>query len=185
MCRVVSSTSSSSVSPRAMYPQSQLSTYVIRSPPREPLALARLLLVRFGASLARVPDEFQRGEGTRIQLCGRLVARVSGRRIDRELPGRQGRLLFAYLVVNRDRLASRDELSEALWPQELPTAPGLALSALLSKLRRLLPDEALEGRSVIRLELGPEARVDLEAARDGIHRAEALVGAGNWRAATG
>ena len=101
------------------------------------------------------------------------------------MPGRQGRLLFAYLVVNRDRLASRDELSEALWPLELPTAPGLALSALLSKLRRLLPDEALEGRSVIRLELGPEARVDLEAAREGIHRAEALVGAGNWRAATG
>jgi DNA-binding SARP family transcriptional activator len=110
---------------------------------------------------------------------------VAGRRIDRQLPGRQGRLLFAYLAVNRDRSVSREELVEALWPRELPSAPGLALSALLSKLRRLLPDGALDGRSVIRLELGREARVDLEAARDGIHRAEALVAAGNWHAATG
>jgi DNA-binding SARP family transcriptional activator len=124
-------------------------------------------------------------EATRIQLCGRFVARVAGRRIDHELPGRQGRLLFAYLAVNRDRSISREELAEALWPRELPTAPGLALSALLSKLRRLLPDGAIEGRSAIRLELGRDARVDLEAARDGIHRAEALVAAGNWRAATG
>jgi DNA-binding SARP family transcriptional activator len=132
-----------------------------------------------------VSDVLLSQEGTRIQLCGRLVARVAGRRIDRELPGRQGRLLFAYLAANRDRLVSREELAEALWPRELPSAPGLALSALLSKLRRLLPDGALEGRSAIRLELGRQARVDLEAARDGIHRAEALVAAGNWRAATG
>ena len=123
--------------------------------------------------------------GTRIQLCGRLVARVAGRRIDQELPGRQGRLLFAYLVVNRDRLAGREELAEALWPRDLPSAPDLALSALLSKLRRLLPEGALWGRSVIRLELGRDARVDLEAARDGIHRAEAQIAAGNWQAATG
>ena len=89
-------------------------------------------------------------EGTRIQLCGRFAARVAGRRIDRELPGRQGRLLFAYLVVNRDRVASRDELAEALWTRGLPSAPDMALSALLSKLRRLLPDGALESRSAIR-----------------------------------
>ena len=124
-------------------------------------------------------------ERTRIQLCGRFVARVAGRRIDRELPGRQGRLLFAYLAVNRDRVASRDELAEALWPRRLPSAPEMALSALLSKLRRLLPAGALEGRSAIRLELGRHARVDLEAARDGIHRAEMLIAAHDWYAAVG
>ena len=124
-------------------------------------------------------------EGTRIQLCGRFAARVAGRRIDRELPGRQGRLLFAYLAANRDRVASRDELAEALWPRGLPSAPDLALSALLSKLRRLLPDGALEGRSAIRLELGRHARVDVEAARDGIHRAEALIAARDWYASIG
>ncbi|MGZ6256623.1 MAG: AfsR/SARP family transcriptional regulator [Candidatus Limnocylindria bacterium] len=124
-------------------------------------------------------------EGTRIQLCGRFAARVAGRRIDRELPGRQGRLLFAYLAANRDRVASRDELAEALWPRGLPSAPDRALSALLSKLRRLLPDGALEGHSAIRLELGGHARVDLEAARDGIHRAEALIAARDWYASIG
>ena len=110
---------------------------------------------------------------------------MAGRRIDQELPGRQGRLLFAYLAVNRDRVASRDELAEALWPRGLPSAPDLALSALLSKLRRLLPDGALEGRSAIRLELGRYARVDVEAARDGIHRAEALIAARDWYASIG
>lgn len=124
-------------------------------------------------------------ERTRIQLCGRFVARVAGRRIEQDLPGRQGRLLFAYLAVNRDRVASRDELTEALWQRRLPSAPELALSALLSKLRRLLPDGAVEGRSQIRLELGRHARVDVESAREGIHRAEALIAAGNWYSAIG
>jgi DNA-binding SARP family transcriptional activator len=129
----------------------------------------------------RGPDR----DATRIQLCGHFVARIGGRRIEQELPGRQGRLLFAYLTVNRDRVASRDELAEALWPGGLPSAPGLALSALLSKLRRLLPDAALEGRSQIRLELGRRARVDIEAARDGIHRAEALIAVEDWYGAIG
>jgi DNA-binding SARP family transcriptional activator len=110
---------------------------------------------------------------------------VGGRRIEDELPGRQGRLLLAYLAVNRDRVASRDELAQALWPRGLPAAPEMALSALLSKLRRLLPDTALEGRSQLRLELGPGARVDVEAARDGIHRAEALIAAQDWYGSIG
>lgn len=129
----------------------------------------------------REPDR----RGTRIQLCGHFVARIGGLRIEQELPGRQGRLLFAYLTVNRDRVASRDELTQALWPDGLPSAPGLALSALLSKLRRLLPDGALEGRSQIRLELGRWAMVDLEAAREGIHRAEALTAVEDWYGAIG
>jgi DNA-binding SARP family transcriptional activator len=132
-----------------------------------------------------VSDGEPQREATRIQLCGSFVARVGGRRIDRELPGRQGRLLFAYLAVNRDRVATRDELAEALWPRGLPSAPERALSALLSKLRRLLPDGALGGRTEIRLELEPSARVDVEAARDGIHRAEALIAARDWYAAIG
>jgi pentatricopeptide repeat protein len=132
-----------------------------------------------------VADVQPQPEGTRIQLCGRFAARVAGRRIDGELPGRQGRLLFAYLVANRDRVASRDELAEALWPRGLPSAPDLALSALLSKLRRLLPEGALEGRGTVRLELERHARVDVEAARDGIHRAEALVAARDWYGSTG
>src|SRR5882757_3036610 len=63
----------------------------------------------------------------------------AGRRTPRgpaaRVPGRQGRLLFAYLVLNRHRLTSRDELVEALWPHELPTASEAGLNALISKLR--------------------------------------------------
>jgi DNA-binding SARP family transcriptional activator len=132
-----------------------------------------------------VSERQPRREATRIQLCGRFVARAGGRRIEGELPGRQGRVLFAYLALNRDRVASRAELAEAVWSRELPSAPDLALSALLSKLRRALPDGALEGRSQIRLELERGAIVDVDAARDGIHRAEALIAARDWYASIG
>jgi DNA-binding SARP family transcriptional activator len=122
---------------------------------------------------------------TRIQLCGQFVVRVEGRRIDRELPGRQGRLLFAYLVLNRDKPRSRDELIEAIWPRNLPSDPEGALSALISKLRRLLPDGWLEGRSDLRLVLPPDASIDVESAREAVHRAEALLDAHRWEDACG
>ena len=69
---------------------------------------------------------------TRIQLCGRFAARIDGRRVEQELPGRQGRLAFAYLVAHRYRPVTRDELIEALWG----TSGGSErLSPVLSKLR--------------------------------------------------
>ena len=40
---------------------------------------------------------------------------LQGRRLEDTLRGRQGRLLFAYLAINRDRPVRRDELAEALW----------------------------------------------------------------------
>ena len=39
----------------------------------------------------------------RIQICGALAVERDGERLDARLPGRQGRLLFTYLVVNRHR----------------------------------------------------------------------------------
>ena len=59
------------------------------------------------------------GSGSaRIHLCGRLVVEWDGERLERDLPGRQGRLLFAYLVLHRERPVRRDELIEALWSEE-------------------------------------------------------------------
>ncbi len=117
-------------------------------------------------------------ETTRIQLCGRLVAEVAGRRIDTELPGRQGRLLFVFLVVNRLRTAGRDELVEAVWP----AGRDGGLSPLLSKLRRLVE---LEGRSSVRIVLPADAWVDLDAAAEALHRAETAVARSDWTAAWG
>lgn len=122
---------------------------------------------------------------TRIHLCGRLTARVAGRRVEEALPGRQGRLLFAYLVLNRRRPLSRGELLDALWPEDAPAAAESALAALLAKLRRALGAQAIAGRHDIRLSLPEDAWVDVEAAADGLHRAESAVAQGDWVRAWG
>ena len=110
-------------------------------------------------------------ELVRIQICGLLVVERDGQRLDALLPGRQGRLLFAYLVVNRHRQVPRDELAEALWREPDPAAVDARLNPLLSKLRRVLGADSVDGRSALRLCL-PEVWVDLEAAAEAIHRAE-------------
>ena len=71
------------------------------------------------------------------------MVEAEGRALDAGLPGRQGRLLFAYLVLNRDRGCPRDELIDVLWPEGPPAAADSALSALLSKLRRALGEGVL------------------------------------------
>src|SRR5258708_6927107 len=110
---------------------------------------------------------------TRVQLCGPTVVERDGERLEGRLPGRQGRLLFAYLVLKRHRLSSRDELIEALWPRRHPAATETALNALVSKLRKILGPGVVDGRSSLRLRLDPDDRVDVEAAAEAVHRAEA------------
>lgn len=120
---------------------------------------------------------------TRIQLCGRLVVELAGRPVESELPGRQGRLLFAYLAANRSRRSTRPELVTALWPDGPPDAADASLAALLSKLRRVLGPGMLEGKAELRLVLSPEAWVDVEAAGVAVHRAESAVALGEWERA--
>ena len=122
---------------------------------------------------------------TRIQLCGPLVIERLGERLDDRLPGRQGRLLFAYLVLNRHRAAGRDELAEALWPDQLPSASQNGLNALISKLRKAVGSGVVDGRSSLRLQLGKGAWVDVEAAEEAVHRAESAVALGDWKRAWG
>lgn len=119
---------------------------------------------------------------TRIQLCGPLVARIDGERIDGRLPGRQGRLLFAYLVHERRSVSTRERLVDVLWGDVPPEAADSALSALLSKLRRCAP---VDGRRALRLQLSDDAWVDVEAAREALHRAEGAVARGDWAGAWG
>jgi DNA-binding SARP family transcriptional activator len=121
----------------------------------------------------------------RIQLCGPTVIERDGERLDGLLPGRQGRLLFAYLVCNRHRPTSRAELLEALWPRELPAAAQGGLSSLVSKLRKILGAADLEGRSSLQLRLHQHDRVDLEVAVSAVHRAESQVALEEWKRAWG
>jgi DNA-binding SARP family transcriptional activator len=117
---------------------------------------------------------------TRVQLCGRLALTWHGERIEGRLPARQGRLLFVHLAAHRDRPATRDELVEALWPGEAPPAAEATLRSLLSRLRRVLGSDAVTAEEQPRLVLPPDAFVDLEAAREGLHRAESAVAAGDF-----
>ena len=124
------------------------------------------------------------GPPLRVQVCGALAIERDGQRLDGLLPGRQGRLLFAYLVVNRHRPAPRDEVAEALWREPDPAAVDARLNPLLSKLRKALGADSVDGRSALRLCL-PDAWVDLEAAAEAIHRAESAVAQRDWARAWG
>lgn len=121
----------------------------------------------------------------RIYLTGELCVE-SGRLLIREqrLPRRQGRLAFAYLVSERHRAVTRDELAELLWPDGLPTAWEVAVSALVSKLRSLLAELGLERDAIAsafgcyQVKLPPGAWVDTEAALASVHEAEGALRAG-------
>lgn len=117
---------------------------------------------------------------TRIQLCGRLVVELNGRRVEDALPGPKGRLLFAYLVLNRDRRMSRGELLTAVYGEDASPEQHPSLSVLLSKMRSVIGHERLAGRAEIELVLPRDAFVDVEAAREALHRAESHIAAGEW-----
>ena len=125
------------------------------------------------------------GARTRIQLCGRFVLELDGRRREGELPSRQGRLLFAYLALNRDHAATRDELTDALWPYATPAAAPSALTVLVSKLRTALGADVLIGRGELRLNLAPRAWIDVEGGLAAVHEAQSAVALGDFKRAWG
>lgn len=124
--------------------------------------------------------ETLKSNSIRIQLCGPIVVSVGGSRIEDRLPSRQGRLLFAFLVCEQGHYVNREILMDALWPQNRPASAASALNALVSKLRTALAPLPIEGRSDLRLPLPDDAIVDLEVAREAIHRAESAVAAERW-----
>ena len=123
--------------------------------------------------------------GMRIQLCGRFVVRLDTRRAEDALPGAKGTLLFAYLVLNRFRQVSRDELLGAIYGDNATPEHRPRLSVLLSKLRSAVGPELVTGRSQIELVLPHGAFIDVEAALEALHRAESHVAAGQWAEAWG
>jgi DNA-binding SARP family transcriptional activator len=136
-----------------------------------------------------VPDGLYREVGetlvSYVQLCGRLVVRLADERLEHALPGNQGRRALAYLTLERHRPVPRAELVDALWPDDAPTDSEGALAAVLSKLRRVVGVDRLAGRRLLELRLPVDTVVDVEAAHEAIHRAEAAVRRGEYAAAWG
>lgn len=106
-------------------------------------------------------------------------------------PGRQGRLAFALLAVERERAVGREELADVLWDGRPPPAWEVAVRALVSKLRSTLAPVGLDGGSIAhafecyQLRLPPGAWVDVDVADDAAHRAEASLATGDVDGATG
>jgi SARP family transcriptional regulator, regulator of embCAB operon len=117
---------------------------------------------------------------TTVQLCGRFVVELAGRRVEQSLPGRRGRLLFAFLALNRDRPVARSELVEAVWSSALPRDPPEALAALLSKVRTALGGDYVAGRSELTISLPVDAVVDVERAFKAVHEAESACARADW-----
>ena len=127
----------------------------------------------------------------RVQLCGRLAIE-RGRAVVGEdaFPARQGRRLWAFLVLHRRQPAGRSDVAAAVWGDAMPDAWDDALSVLVSRLRRSLrpitgpcPEPAIkggEGRYL--LALPPGSVVDLEQAMAALHRAEGLMRQTAWGA---
>lgn len=130
-----------------------------------------------------------RERGLRIQLCGRLAI-VRGEIVVPEsaLPARQGRRLWAFLVLHRQQPAGRGDVADAVWGEAMPDAWDDALSVLVSRLRRSLQplaascrEPAIHGREGrYHLTLPPGSVIDLERATAALHRAEVLMRQEAW-----
>jgi SARP family transcriptional regulator, regulator of embCAB operon len=121
----------------------------------------------------------------RISMTERLAVEANGTKLDEpRFPGRQGRILFAYLAAQHGRSVPRDELAELLWGERLPATWEKALRVLMTKLRALLDECGLEGSSVLtsafgcyRLTLPADAWIDVDAAASAVERGEAALAA--------
>jgi DNA-binding SARP family transcriptional activator len=128
----------------------------------------------------------------RIQLCGRLAVE-RGSLVVREdaFPARQGRRLWAFLVLHRHQPAGRIDVATAVWGDAAPDAWDDALSVLVSRLRRSLrpvtgscPEPNVRGgEGRYHLALPPGSVIDLERATVALHRAEVLMRQHAWGAA--
>ena len=81
-------------------------------------------------------------DALQIRLLGPLEVVNSGRRV--ELAGARQRALLALLAVVPNQIVSRDRLVDGLWGDTPPVGTANALAALVSRLRRALPDGVVE-----------------------------------------
>ncbi len=129
----------------------------------------------------------------RIYLTGRISIEDGETLVEeRDLAGRQGRLAFTFLVSERQRPVTKEELIAVVWPDTLPREIEGALNAILSKLRAawkkagVTQTDTVEVRSgTIQMRLPPDVWIDLEHAGNSIDEAEGALRSGDAAAAWG
>lgn len=130
----------------------------------------------------------------RVYVCGRLAVEHGPVVVpEAAFPARQGRRLWAFLVLHRQQPVGRVDLAEAVWGDTIPDAWDVGLNALVSRLRRSLrplaascPRLALRGEEGrYTLVLPADTFVDYERAREALHRADVLMRRGELGAARG
>jgi len=126
----------------------------------------------------------------RIYVTGAIAIEHGGQLIrERQFPGRQGRIAFVFLIVNRHRSVHRDELMGAIWPGDAPAQTDSALDAILSKLRSLFKAAQIAGTSItvssgtVAVELPAETWIDLEAGANALDEAEGALRRADYPAA--
>jgi DNA-binding SARP family transcriptional activator/streptogramin lyase len=117
----------------------------------------------------------------------RVSIEADGAVVDEQrFAGRQGRLVFAYLLAEQGRPVPRGELAEALWGDTPPATWEKALSVLVSKLRAVLTECGLDGSRCLtsafgcyQLTLPAGTWIDVVAADEAASAAERALAAGD------
>jgi DNA-binding SARP family transcriptional activator len=119
----------------------------------------------------------------RVYLTGSVAIEYGEQLVrERQFPGRQGRIAFVFLALNRNRSVHREELLGAIWPDDAPAQTDSGLDAILSKLRSMLKSAGFAadaGVTVssgsIALQLPVNTWLDLEAGANALDEAEGAL----------
>lgn len=130
--------------------------------------------MRYGDPIRRDPS----ASATRIALCGRVQVEIEGREVPP--PTGQTALVFSFLMARPDLSATREELIDALWPEQPPRDPLTALRPVLSRMRRALAPAELDGRERVRLAFPEPVRIDVAEATEGVEAARAAAARADW-----
>jgi DNA-binding SARP family transcriptional activator len=122
----------------------------------------------------------------RMFAAGRITVEAGDVLVERHLGSRQARLAFAFLLAERNRAVSRDELAEVLWPNQLPRSWEAAVRGVVSKVRHFVEEAGLPGGQTLtcafgcyQLRLPPDTVVDLDLTASALEAAELAINEGD------
>jgi DNA-binding SARP family transcriptional activator len=132
------------------------------------------------------PDRYIR---VRVTIVGKIAVRDGERLLaERDLPGNQGRLVFAMLALEHRHPVSREQLADELWPERLPKSWETALRSVVSKIRTAAGRAGFDPQLIAgafgcyQLRV-PNGEVDFDVAARALHEAKASLANGQAQAA--